>query len=186
MKKFLTTFICMWNLLCLGQRIKKIDSTVTTIIIPAKPKVLKDTIAKMSKLDSFINYWIGRPYIYGGTTIKGIDCSAFAQKFYKDVFDVQIPRTALTQFKSSTKVDKNEINLYDLIFFLSDSSPSGWHVAVYLGNNLMVHAANRKRGVVIDQLTNGLIKKIYAIGSFNYRIENPDKTIRPLGRPLVK
>jgi cell wall-associated NlpC family hydrolase len=123
--------------------------------------------SQTSKLDSFLNVWIGVPYRYGGTTLNGIDCSGFVQKMYEDVFDVLIPRTAKTQYKAATKIPKDEISLGDLLFFMSDASPSGWHVAVYLGNNLYAHAANRRTGVVMSELTASVRKRIYAVGRFD-------------------
>jgi cell wall-associated NlpC family hydrolase len=122
--------------------------------------------SQTSKLDSFINTWIGVPYRYGGTTIKGIDCSGFVQKMYKDVFDILIPRTAKTQYKAAIKVSKDKISVGDLLFFLSSNSPSGWHVAIYLGNNLYAHAANKRKGVVMNELTASVKKRIYAVGRF--------------------
>ena len=118
------------------------------------------------KLDSFINTWVGAPYRYGGTTLKGIDCSGFVQKMYEEVFNVLIPRTAKTQYKVATKVSKDEISIGDLLFFISPNSPSGWHVAIYLGNNLYAHAANKRKGVVMSELTMNVRKRIYSVGRF--------------------
>lgn len=101
---------------------------------------------------TFVNTWLGSPYKYGGTTNKGIDCSAFSQLFYKEVFVKDIPRTAKKQFSNLTKVTKECLQAGDLIFFKSSSSPSGWHVGVYLWGENFVHAANRKLGVVISNL----------------------------------
>ena len=103
---------------------------------------------------AFVNYWIGIPYKYGGTDITGIDCSGFTQKFYKEVFSKDIPRTAKTQFGALTKVTKECLQPGDLIFFSSKSSPSGWHVGIYLQDNSFIHAANKKLGVVISCLDN--------------------------------
>ena len=89
------------------------------------------------------------------------------QKMYEDVFGLFIPRTAQKQYKASTKVSKDEMSVGDLLFFMSGSSPSGWHVAVYLGNNLYMHAANKRTGVVTNELTQSTIKRIYAVGRFN-------------------
>jgi len=118
------------------------------------------------KLDSFINTWVGAPYRYGGTTLKGIDCSGFVQKMYEEVFNILIPRTAKTQYKVATKVSKDEISIGDLLFFISPNSPSGWHVAIYLGNNLYAHAANKRKGVVMSELTTSVRKRIYSVGRF--------------------
>jgi probable lipoprotein NlpC len=153
MKKIIIIFLlllCLNNFLILGQRTKTFD-----------------TIPKISKLDTFINTWIGKPYSYGGTSINGIDCSAFVQKFYYEIFDITLPRTAHSQYKSSVKIPKEKIDVGDLLFFISPNSPSRWHVAVYLGNNMMAHASNKKRGVVVDKMTQSLIKNIYAVGRFN-------------------
>jgi cell wall-associated NlpC family hydrolase len=103
---------------------------------------------------AFVNYWLGIPYKYGGTDMKGVDCSGFTQKFYKEVFSKDIPRTAKTQFSALTKVTKECLQPGDLIFFSSKSSPSGWHVGIYLQDNSFIHAANKKLGVVISCLDN--------------------------------
>lgn len=154
-------------MLSFGQRPKRVDSTVQVVIIPAKPKVAVDTTPKVNKLDTFVNTWKGKPYRYGGMSLSGIDCSAFVQRFYQEIFNIIIPRTAFNQYKAATKISKEEMVVGDLLFFLSSSSPSGWHVAVYLGNNIMIHAANRKRGVVLDELTQSLIKSIHSVGHFS-------------------
>ena len=167
MKKILILFLfCFISILTKAQHVKRVDSVVKVIVIP---KVKKDTIItakKETKIDSFVNQWKGRPYVYGGMNIKGIDCSAFAQKFYQDIFNMSIPRTAYTQYSKSTKVSKKEITTGDLIFFISSASPSGWHVAVYLGNNIIMHAANRRVGVIVEELNESIIKRIYSVGRY--------------------
>ena len=165
MKKIIIIILCLFSLSVFSQR--RVDSTVQ-VILPAKNKIpTVDTIPKSNKLDMFIDTWIGTPYRYGGTSMKGIDCSAFVQKMYEDVFGLFIPRTAQKQYKASTKVSKDEMSVGDLLFFMSGSSPSGWHVAVYLGNKLYMHAANKRTGVVTNELTQSTIKRIYAVGRFN-------------------
>jgi probable lipoprotein NlpC len=110
--------------------------------------------AQESTIMAFVNYWIGVPYRYGGTDMKGIDCSGFTQRFYKEVFLKDIPRTAKTQFRALTKITKDCLQPGDLIFFSSKGSPSGWHVGVYLQDNSFIHAANKRLGVVISKLDN--------------------------------
>ena len=103
---------------------------------------------------TFINYWLGLPYRYGGKDTTGIDCSAFTQRFYKDVFVKTIPRTAKMQFTASTltRIKKQCLKTGDLIFFKSTRSPSGWHVGVYLWGESFIHSANKKVGVIISNL----------------------------------
>lgn len=162
MRKLITIPLCLFSLLSFSQ--KQIDSTSEMMTMPKCISNIPNDIT--SRLDTFVNKWKGKPYVYGGLSLKGIDCSGFIQTLYKDVFDILIPRTAQSQYKSSTKISKDEMNVGDLLFFMSRSSPSGWHVAVYLGNNIIMHAANKKRGVVIDQLTSMIMKNIYSVGHF--------------------
>jgi cell wall-associated NlpC family hydrolase len=117
------------------------------------------------KLDSLVKPWVGRPYRYGGTTKAGIDCSAFTQKIWMGL-GILIPRTAKSQYKAATKVDTCDLQVGDLLFFLSRQSPSGWHVAFYLGNGQFVHAANRKMGVIVQELTTDVKHRIYSVGRF--------------------
>lgn len=118
-----------------------------------------------SKIDSIVKPWIGKPYRYGGTTMAGIDCSAFTQRILMEL-GLSIPRTAKSQYEASTRVDTSDLQIGDLLFFLSRRSPSGWHVAFYLGNGKFVHAANRKMGVIVEELTTDVKKKIHSIGRF--------------------
>jgi probable lipoprotein NlpC len=166
MKKLITIPLCLFSLLSFSQ--KQIDSTSEMMIIPKCISNIPNDIT--SKLDTFINKWRGKPYVYGGLSQKGIDCSGFIQVLYKDVFNILIPRTAYSQYKSSIKISKDKMDIGDLLFFISKSSPSGWHVAVYLGNNIIMHAANKKRGVVTDKLTSMMIKNIYSVGHFKTRL----------------
>jgi len=117
------------------------------------------------KVDSLVKPWIGKPYRYGGTTKAGIDCSGFTQRILMDL-GILIPRTAKSQYRESTKVDFCDLQIGDLLFFMSKRSPSGWHVAFYLGNGQFVHAANRKMGVIVQELSADVKRQIYSIGRF--------------------
>lgn len=118
-----------------------------------------------NKVDSIIKPWLGKPYRYGGTTKRGIDCSAFTQKIWKEL-GVLIPRTARSQYQAADKIDTCDMQVGDLLFFMSRQSPSGWHVAFYLGNNKFVHAANRRMGVIVQDLTTEVRARLFSIGRF--------------------
>ena len=79
---------------------------------------------------------------------------------------ILIPRTAKSQYQAATKVDTCDLQIGDLLFFMSKRSPSGWHVAFYLGNGQFVHAANRKMGVIVQELSADVKRQIYSIGRF--------------------
>lgn len=142
----------------------KIISIVIGLILSMITAVSQIKISDKN-VDSVIKPWIGRPYRYGGTTKSGIDCSAFTQRILTDL-GINIPRTAKSQYLASIKVDSCDMRVGDLLFFMSKQSPSGWHVAFYLGNGQFVHAANRKMGVIVQELTTDVKKRIYSIGRF--------------------
>jgi len=113
------------------------------------------------KIEAFIKEWWNVPYVYGGTTKRGIDCSAFTQRFYKEIFNKKIPRTARSQYQAMNKVEKDSIQTGDLVFFSSKLSPSGWHVGVYLWNDSFVHAANRREDIKISTLSDSNYQKSF-------------------------
>lgn len=94
--------------------------------------------------------FLGIPYRLGGATIRGIDCSAFVKKIY-DIFNVSLPRTAKEQFHFGKKVERDELEEGDLVFFKT-RGPGQPHVGIYIGNNEFVHASYRSKEVRIDRL----------------------------------
>jgi lipoprotein Spr len=96
-----------------------------------------------------IEEWWGTPYRLGGTTQKGIDCSAFVQTLMLGVFALQLPRTAREQRQVSTEIPMTEMREGDLVFFNTRGGIS--HVGVYLHNNKFVHAST-SGGVMISDL----------------------------------
>ncbi len=97
-----------------------------------------------------VKTFLGAPYRLGGSTLKGIDCSAFVKKIY-EIFDIHLPRTTREQFHSGKKIEKNELEEGDLVFFKTRRSNNA-HVGIYIGNNEFVHASDRKREVKVDNL----------------------------------
>ena len=97
-----------------------------------------------------VKTFLGAPYRLGGSTLKGIDCSAFVKKIY-EIFDIHLPRTTREQFHIGKKIEKNELEEGDLVFFKTRWSNNA-HVGIYIGNNEFVHASNRKREVKVDNL----------------------------------
>ncbi len=116
--------------------------------------LLSTTIVDGQDLQSFMNKWIGKPYRYGGKTEKGIDCSALVQRLYKDVYNIDIPRTTYYQMRYFDTINIKNLQIGDVLFFNSKYSPSGRHVGVYIGNDQFFHAANYKKGVIISCLDN--------------------------------
>ncbi len=92
--------------------------------------------------------WEGVPHQWGGTTRRGIDCSAFVQTLYRDVVDVRLPRTTRAQVRTGARVRLRDLRPGDLVFFRLDKSR---HVGVYLDNGRFVHASS-SQGVAVSNL----------------------------------
>ncbi len=81
-----------------------------------------------------IDYWWGTKYCMGGSTQNCIDCSAFTQAIIKDVYSIQLPRTAEEQFNIATPINYTDLQEGDLVFFQTTGRTIS-HVGVYLTNN---------------------------------------------------
>ena len=116
------------------------------LAIKANGQVSDSTI----QLHSFLKTWWGVPYIWGGETKKGIDCSAFVREIYKTLHNKHIPRTSREQYKFIQKISKEELKTGDLVFFKSNTG--FWHVGYYLFDSLFVHSSNSLKKVSISSL----------------------------------
>ena len=120
--------------------------------------VSEDDIIDMNKqFMDFYNEWKNVKYRFGGNSKKGIDCSAFTQRIYKEKFDIKIPRSTRTQVKVGTKVKKSDLQLGDLIFFKTGKFDR--HVGVYMGNGDFMHASIK--GVKFSKVDKPFYKKAY-------------------------
>jgi len=107
-------------------------------------------------------YYKGGKYVWGGTTPQGFDCSGYVQYLYKK-HHVNLPRTAWAQSKKGTKVEKQNLQKGDLLFFLTDKKRGipVTHVGIYLGNGKFIHAASKKKGIIISPLNTGHYAKTF-------------------------
>jgi lipoprotein Spr len=112
-------------------------------------------------LYQFIDQWYGVDYLWGGMDENGIDCSAFSQKLYSEIYGKDLLRTARQQHRSCKKIKRlSEAAEGDLVFFHVHS----WrvsHVGIYLKNDYFVHAS-RSQGVVISNLRDKYWHRRYA------------------------
>jgi hypothetical protein len=110
---------------------------------------------------NFIEEWWATRYRYGGTDKKGIDCSSFTGKLQQEVYNNTMPRTAREQYQVCEKVEMENLQEGDLVFFNTRGGVS--HVGVYLGNNCFVHSSTNS-GVTISSLTEHYYSKRYIGG----------------------
>ena len=103
------------------------------------------------KLNNHYKNWKGVRYKYGGNSKKGIDCSAFVQKTFRDNLNIKIPRTTALQSKVGKEISIDELEMGDLVFFKTGFNSR--HVGIYLEGGKFMHAST-KRGVTISRLDN--------------------------------
>lgn len=99
-------------------------------------------------INSSLNY-IGVPYVFGGTTPSGFDCSGFTRYVFANA-GIYLPRTADAQFDAGMPISMGELQPGDLVFFQTYTWGAS-HVGIYLGDSQFVHASS-SRGVVVDSL----------------------------------
>jgi cell wall-associated NlpC family hydrolase len=102
--------------------------------------------------------YLETPYKYGGSSQKGMDCSAFTLQVYQNSLSVEIPRSAREQYSSGEKISKDELKFGDLVFFNTTKRSFPGHVGIYLGEDQFVHAS-RSQGVTVSSLEDTYYKK---------------------------
>jgi len=100
--------------------------------------------------------FLGAPYRLGGSSVRGLDCSAFVRKIY-EFFEIRLPRTAREQSRIGMAVSRENLTPGDLVFF-NTRRPFG-HVGIYIGNNEFIHASSREKRVTINSLDSAYFNK---------------------------
>lgn len=109
-----------------------------------------------------VNYalqFVGNPYVWGGTSLtNGCDCSGFVQQVYAH-FGISLSRTTYTQANEGIAVSYSEMQPGDVINY-------GSHTSIYIGNNMIVHAADESLGIITQ--SNPAFEPIVTIRRFIY------------------
>jgi len=101
--------------------------------------------------DSLVEYalqFVGNPYVNGGNSLtNGTDCSGFTKLIYAE-YGYSLGRTPASQLANAGRsIDYSEIKKGDIICYSTNGGVSCTHVAIYIGDDMVVHAANRKKGI---------------------------------------
>ncbi|WP_075617247.1 C40 family peptidase [Paenisporosarcina indica] len=139
------------------------------------------TQASASTGNEIVNYaksLSGIAYKYGGSTPSGFDCSGFTSYVYKK-FDVNLPRTAASQYGAGTAVSKSNLQQGDLVFF-NNLGAGISHVGIYVGNSNFISATSSK-GIATVSINDSYWGKYY-VGA--KRVVNEETTPVATSEPM--
>lgn len=123
--------------------------------------------------------WIGIPYRWGGTSRRGIDCSAFTQQFVRETMGIELPRATAGQQYEGVPVSRGELRPGDLVFFRRGGTR---HVGVFVGEDEFIHAST-SRGVIVSSLSDSYWSRTYWMAR---RILNEPSGRRPIPRSSAR
>jgi cell wall-associated NlpC family hydrolase len=102
-----------------------------------------------SKIVNYALKFVGNPYVWGGTSLtNGADCSGFTQSVLRN-FGISVPRVSREQANTGKGIKSSDMRPGDLIFYTNSKGTIN-HVAMYIGNGQIVHAASRRSGIKIS------------------------------------
>ena len=130
-------------------------------IVPVVSSAASMSAERMAMIETTLRAegpnWIGIPYRWGGTSRRGIDCSAFVQQYVRTTLGIELPRTTASQRYEGVSIGKDELIPGDLVFFRRRGTR---HVGVYLGDGEFIHASS-SRGVTISELASSYWTRYY-------------------------
>lgn len=92
------------------------------------------------------------PYLYGGTTVEGFDCSGFVLYVFNH-FGISLPRTSEAQYKVGIPIERSELQVGDLVYFSNTGKEGISHSGIYVGNNDFISATS-SAGVQVVSMDN--------------------------------
>nr|WP_263314380.1 C40 family peptidase [Mammaliicoccus sp. Marseille-Q6498] len=165
--KQILSFNTMLPVLKLGEQFVEVDTPEGLGLISVQDVELSDEFGTFKKgsMDGVIQnakLFIDLPYLWGGMSSYGYDCSGLCFHMYKSQ-NFHIPRDADEQYEFMTDVsiDTNSFEKGDLLFF-SKPEDNGFlsHVGIYMGEDMMIHAPHTPRSIEIVKLSGSYYQKI--------------------------
>ncbi len=129
------------------------STSQTRTSTPSVPTTSSAGSSMGAQVVAYAKNFIGVPYVWGGSTPSGFDCSGFVQYVYRH-FGVSLPRTTYSQVAMGRSVARADLAPGDLVFFRSAG-----HVGIYVGGETYIHAPQTGRTISIDSMAN---RSLYA------------------------
>jgi cell wall-associated NlpC family hydrolase len=101
------------------------------------------------RLETAYRDWKGTPYLLGGLSKYGVDCSGFTSIVFRDYFETSLPRTTREQMEMGEPVTREDVAMGDLVFFKTGRTT--YHVGVMLEGRSFLHAST-STGVMVSEL----------------------------------
>ena len=133
-----------------------------TAISPSNTAASVSISAKRQSVLNYAAQFLGVPYVYGGSTPSGFDCSGFTSYVFKNTVG-SIPRVAQAQYDATTRVSRDDLLPGDLIFFGSSTSSIS-HVGIYVGSNQFIRAPSTGDVVKYSSLTGSYATRYQGAG----------------------
>lgn len=137
------------------------EETYSILLGKAMPEVSRGSNYIYRRVIQNAVQYLGVPYVFGGTSPYGFDCSGYVQYVFANA-GIYLPRTADVQYEVGMAVSKSELVPGDLVFF-STYTYGASHVGIYIGDGNFIHASS-SRGVTISPLSQPYYMQTY-IGS---------------------
>jgi peptidoglycan DL-endopeptidase CwlO len=109
-------------------------------------RTLQSSQAFGKRVVGYAKRFLGVPYVYGGSTPRGFDCSGFVRYVYAH-FGVSLPHSSYAQFGDGRRVSRRSLRPGDLVFF-----DAVGHVGIYVGNGRFIHAPHTGTRVSVEKL----------------------------------
>ena len=140
-----------------------LPSVVVQPLIHSKQKsisVLQDVSQQRDEIVNTAWRFLGKKYIWGGSTPLGFDCSGLSYFVYK-LNGIELPRVSWLQFRNKygQKIKKSELGQGDLVFFETYKKGAS-HVGIYIGNSHFIHASP-SAGVTTSSLEDPYFRRRY-------------------------
>lgn len=137
-----------------GKAIAALPSSSTVNQAGSTSSSVSSSSATGAQILAKATQYLGTPYVYGGASPSGFDCSGFVYYVY-GTFGLSVGRTPEAQYNAGTVVDKASLQPGDIVLFANTYASGISHSGIYAGNGQFIHSPNSRSTVSYSDLTSG-------------------------------